>query len=128
VSISPPPEYALLLDAIAPEQGPPRELYGWDDARWDRILRLAEWHRLSPLLFRHLSDRRAAPARVVDALEERARATPAGPVGLPVDVVTLRVGVEAAGRVDQDWLRPESRAQCGRGPPLDSPGPVIPEI
>jgi hypothetical protein len=71
VSISPPPEYALLLDAIAPAQDAPSELRGWDAASWDRVVRLAEWHRLSPLLYRHLSDRRAAPAHVVDALEQR---------------------------------------------------------
>jgi hypothetical protein len=69
VSISPPPEYALLLDAIAPDRDPPREALEWDDARWDRVLGLAAWHRLSPMLYRHLRGCRAAPSRVVDALE-----------------------------------------------------------
>jgi hypothetical protein len=70
VSISSPPEYALLLDAITPAWDTPRNRVGWDDATWDRVLRLAAWHRLSPMLYRHLSRRRVAPSRVVDALEE----------------------------------------------------------
>ncbi|MFN2607599.1 MAG: hypothetical protein ABR511_06830 [Acidimicrobiales bacterium] len=37
-------------------------------------------------------------------LEALARATPGGPVALPVAVVALDAGVEAAGRVDGSWL------------------------
>jgi hypothetical protein len=70
VSISSPPEYALLLDAITPAHDMPRHRRGWDDAGWERVLRLAAWHRLSPMLYRHLSRRPVAPARLVDALEE----------------------------------------------------------
>jgi hypothetical protein len=70
VSISPSPEYALLLDAIAPGRDEPREDLHWDAAVWDRVLGLAVWHRLSPMLYRHLRGCRVAPPRVVEALEE----------------------------------------------------------
>ena len=70
MSISPSPEYALLLAAIAPAHDARREDLHWDEARWDRVLRLAAWHRLSPMLYRHLRSRHVAPPRIVDALEE----------------------------------------------------------
>lgn len=40
-----------------------------------------------------------------------ARATPVGPVDLPLDVVTVPEGVEAAGRVDGTWLAAVDRAR-----------------
>ncbi len=49
-------------------------------------------------------------------MEGLARATPAGPVDLPFVVVELRDGVEAAGRVDREWLAAvdRRRAECRR--------------
>lgn len=71
MSLSPPSEYALLLEAISPACEVPRARGHWDDERWDRVLALADWHRLSPLLHRHLDGGGGAPPRVVAALEER---------------------------------------------------------
>ena len=47
-------------------------------------------------------------------VEALARATPAGLVDLPVAVVDLREGVEAADRVDPEWLAAvdRRRAEC----------------
>jgi Uncharacterised nucleotidyltransferase len=63
------PEYALLLDATVPT-GAPRTVYrGWSSERWGRVLRIADWHRLSPILFSHLEPRHDVPAPVHSALE-----------------------------------------------------------
>jgi hypothetical protein len=70
VTASPSPEYALLLDAIAPGPSTRVDYRGWDAAQWDRALRAAEWHRLSPILFRHLDARGHAPAATLSALEQ----------------------------------------------------------
>jgi hypothetical protein len=68
VNVTPAPEYELLLDAIASTAR--TEVDGWDRAQWDRALHAAEWHRLAPLLFRHLSSHGQPPAEVLGALEE----------------------------------------------------------
>jgi hypothetical protein len=70
MAVSPSPEYALLLDAIAPAVPARAEYRDWDAARWDRALRAAEWHRLSPMLFRHLDARGQAPAGTLGELEQ----------------------------------------------------------
>ena len=44
-------------------------------------------------------------------LASLARLTPAGRLALPVDVVVLRAGVEAAARVDHEWLVAVGRAR-----------------
>jgi len=46
-------------------------------------------------------------------VEGLARATPAGPVGLPVRLVALPAGVEAAARVDAAWLAAVDRRRDG---------------
>ena len=53
--------------------------------------------------------------RAVD-VEALARATPAGPVDLPLATVTLHAAVEAAARVDPDWLAEvdRRRTECRR--------------
>ena len=51
--------------------------------------------------FGGLADHDGLGAADVEAL---ARVTPAGPVDLPVSVVPLPAGVEAAGCVDREWL------------------------
>ena len=53
--------------------------------------------------------------RAVD-VEALARATPAGPIDLPLDTVTLPAAVEAAARVDPDWLAEldRRRTECRR--------------
>ncbi|HEX4279863.1 MAG TPA: nucleotidyltransferase family protein [Solirubrobacteraceae bacterium] len=63
------PEYALLLDAIAPFDVARTNPRGWNSDRWGRTLRVADWHRLSPMLFCHLARGRDAPAPVRSALE-----------------------------------------------------------
>jgi Uncharacterised nucleotidyltransferase len=67
---SPSPEYAVLLDAIAPGAPARTEYRDWDTDQWDLALRAAEWHRLSPILFRHLRARGEAPAAVLSTLEQ----------------------------------------------------------
>ena len=63
------PEYALLLDAIAPLDVARTDHRGWNSDLWGRTLRIADWHRLSPMLFCHLASRGDAPAPVRSALE-----------------------------------------------------------
>jgi hypothetical protein len=62
-------EYALVLDAIVPLDRPRVDYRGWDERRWGQTLRIADWHRVSPVLFCHLQPRRDAPAAVLSALE-----------------------------------------------------------
>jgi hypothetical protein len=69
VTVSPPPEYALLLDAIAPLGAARTNPSEWDGARWGRALQVADWHRLSPILFCHLDSDGQAPGAVLSALE-----------------------------------------------------------
>jgi hypothetical protein len=68
-TVPPPPEYSLLLDASVPVARLRSDFDGWDGAQWGRTLSAADWHRLSPLVFTHLSQRGGAPAAVVSALE-----------------------------------------------------------
>lgn len=64
------PEYALLLDAIAPLEQPRADRRRWDGRRWGRTLQIADWHRLSPLLHSHLaSAEEDVPPAVRSALE-----------------------------------------------------------
>jgi hypothetical protein len=42
----------------------------WDREQWDRAVQAAQWHRLAPLLFRHIQARQPVPADVLAALEE----------------------------------------------------------
>lgn len=62
-----------------------------------------------------LLDALAGPAAdgVGDDVEVLARATPAGTVGLPVRLVALSAGVEAAAGVDAAWLAAVDRARAG---------------
>ena len=67
--MSPTAEYALVLDAIAPLAQERVDYHDWDEQRWGRTLQIADWHRLSPMLFCHLQPRQDAPAAVHSALE-----------------------------------------------------------
>lgn len=67
--MSPAPEYELLLDAIAPLDAPRADLRAWSGRQWGRALHVADWHRLSPILYCHLESRGGAPAAVRSALE-----------------------------------------------------------
>lgn len=69
MTVSLTPEYALLLDAVAPLPCARADHRDWDGARWGRTLRTAEWHRLSPLLHCHLRGDEQVPAAVHSALE-----------------------------------------------------------
>lgn len=62
-------QYCLLLDAIVPLERPRADCRGWQDREWGQTLRIADWHRLSPILFSHLQSRGDAPAAVHSALE-----------------------------------------------------------
>jgi hypothetical protein len=67
--VSPSPEYDLLLDAIAPLSAARTDHRLWGSERWGQTLQAADWHRLSPILFCHLEQRRDVPAAVRSALE-----------------------------------------------------------
>jgi len=69
MSLTREPEYALLLDAVAPLASPRVDPRDWDQGRWGRVLHIADWHRLSPLLYTHLTATGGAPAAVLSALE-----------------------------------------------------------
>jgi hypothetical protein len=56
------PELSLLLDAIVPSRPAAVDPRTWDLRQWERGLAAAEWHRLSPVLFRHLGADDAPPA------------------------------------------------------------------
>lgn len=63
----------------------------------------------------HLLDALAQPPGEDLDVEALARSTPAGTVTLPVDVVGLRAGVEAEGRLDRGWLAEvDRRRDAGR--------------
>jgi hypothetical protein len=68
-TLSPEPEYALLLDAVAPATLPRIDHRAWDSGRWGKLLDVADWHRLSPALYTHLNSVGDAPAPVLSALE-----------------------------------------------------------
>jgi hypothetical protein len=64
------PEYALLLDAIAPRAVARGDHRKWDSGRWEQTVRVADWHRLSPMLFCHLESDGHVPAAVLSTLEQ----------------------------------------------------------
>jgi hypothetical protein len=64
------PEYGLLLDVITSSGAHSADLSAWDRTLWDRTLRIAEWNRLSPMLFSYLRSSAGVPAAVHDALEQ----------------------------------------------------------
>jgi hypothetical protein len=68
-TLSPEPEYALLLDTVAPVTSRRTDHRTWDSGRWGRLLDIADWHRLSPALFTYLTESGGAPAPVLSALE-----------------------------------------------------------
>jgi len=63
------PEYALLLDVVAPLGAPRTDPGSWDAGRWGSLLNIADWHRLSPALHTHLRHAAGVPAPVLSALE-----------------------------------------------------------
>jgi hypothetical protein len=69
VTVSLSPEYAVLLDAIAPTDRPRADAGRMDSAVWSRLLRAADWHRLAPALYCHLNEQPwHVPAGVIDTL------------------------------------------------------------
>ena len=107
------PEYALLLDAIAPLGPPWPELNNgsgpdpqprprtdhraWDSGRWGRLLDIADWHRLSPVLFTHLRAVGGAPAPVLSALERAYLANAARSMFIRATTATVVRALDAAG-------------------------------
>lgn len=77
-SLALPAELRFLLDALGPDGGS-GETVGPDvphrpELRWDRVVVLADWYRVAPLVHRRLSKGAAAtgvPADVLAALRER---------------------------------------------------------
>ncbi len=65
------PEYEVLAAAAAPGSArgerPPGDV--WSGVRWDRLLALAEWHRLGPLVHRRVALPEDAPDHVSERLE-----------------------------------------------------------
>ena len=69
--VAPSPEYDLLLDAIAAAPTARVDPRRWDHAQWQRTLRAAEWHRLTPALACHCADIGGVPDDVRATLEQR---------------------------------------------------------
>src|SRR5688572_12068169 len=61
------PEYGVLLDALKPGEDAPRPP---DGLRWEHVLELAWWHRLGPLLYRHLGVDGPAPPDALKRLRQ----------------------------------------------------------
>src|SRR5262249_7636782 len=69
IEIPVPSEYTVLLDAVAPARfarARPSELAADE---WQRTLEAAAWHRVTPLLHRHLAASGGAPVEVLEATE-----------------------------------------------------------
>jgi hypothetical protein len=64
----------------------------------------------------------AARARSAPLLEEAVRNTPAGPLDLPVRVVSLAEGVQRAGHVDPAWLAAVEERRSTPRPALAAAG------
>jgi hypothetical protein len=62
-------EYAVLLDAVAPLPVARADHRTWEPGSWGRLLDIADWHRLSPALFKHLSAVGGAPEAVLSGLQ-----------------------------------------------------------
>jgi hypothetical protein len=95
--VSPSPEYALLLDAAVPLETRRADHRAWDSERWGKLLRAADWHRLSPMLFCHLQHERDVPAAVLSALERAYLASAARSLFL---LQTLRRALDALAVAD----------------------------
>lgn len=59
----------MLLDAIAPRDTTRVDHRSWEPDRWGRLLDIADWHRLSPALFKHLVATGDTPEAVLSALQ-----------------------------------------------------------
>jgi hypothetical protein len=94
--MSPAPEYELLLDAVATLDAPRADLRNWSGRQWGQTLRVADWHRLSAILYCHLESRDGAPAAVRSALERAYLANAARTLYLRA---TLRQVIEALAQV-----------------------------
>ena len=68
---SPSPEYRLLVDALVTGSSTLTDCTDWTAQHWQRLLAAADWHRASPLLFKHLARVEGAPTWVTTELEER---------------------------------------------------------
>jgi hypothetical protein len=95
--MSPSSEYALLLDAIIPLGRRRADHRGWDEQNWGRTLQIADWHRLSPILFCHLRSNSDTPGAVRSALERAYLANAARNMFL---AATVRRLVHALGAAD----------------------------
>jgi hypothetical protein len=71
VNVSLSPEYALLLDAAVPMPRSRVVAGRLAEDQWADVVRIADWHRLAPLLFCRLDNDPAVPPIVRRELEER---------------------------------------------------------
>jgi hypothetical protein len=88
---APAPEIALLVDAVTTPDEPRIDCSTFNPARWQFVLEAADWHRVAPLLCRHLRSIEGAPTWVAARLEERYLANAARNVFL-ADETEARAG------------------------------------
>jgi hypothetical protein len=91
------PEYALLLDATVPLERARVHHRDWDGRRWGETLRLADWHRLSPILFTHVRTSDDIPGAVHSALERAYLANAARALFLADRLSLVLQGLAGAG-------------------------------
>jgi hypothetical protein len=96
MGLSPPPEYGLLLAAMSPTASPHVDYTEWGPARWNATLAIAEWHRLLPVLFRHVAAAGQVPAMALDALEEAYLANSARNLFIAAELDRALVALAAA--------------------------------
>ena len=94
---SPSPEYRLLKDVLVSDRGTRTDCAHWTTARWQRLLAAADWHRASPLLFKHLAHVEGAPAWVTTELKERYLANAARNLYVAAALHAVLTQLDAAG-------------------------------
>lgn len=69
----------------------------WEPARWGRLLDVADWHRLSPVMYTYLRSAGGAPAAVLSALERAYLANAARSLYLREATARVVLQLEEAG-------------------------------
>jgi hypothetical protein len=92
------PEYALLVEAMRPTPAPAADRSGWNRPDWERAIKAAQWHRLEPMLARHLGRHASgAPTGLLAALQERYLANAARNAFVAASLRTALDALTAAG-------------------------------
>ena len=92
-----PPEFELLLDAVLGRRPGRADVTGWDAARWQAALHAAEWHRLSPMLWRWCAALPGVPAAVLEQLEAAYLANSARNMYVSASLRRVLAALDAAG-------------------------------